>query len=293
MGRSSIAARSRTIRTRAALGFRAHSGWAALVAVAGPVAEPAAVVRRHVVLSDRTPRQPFHAAEGRPFAAAEDLVRRSTDEANALADRAVREAVAELQAIGHEVVASGLLLSAGRPLPGLREILASHSLIHSAEGELFRDVLRQASRRCGLGLVEVRERELEERAAQALRRPTADLQRRLAEWGKALGSPWTQDEKRAALVAWMALETAVGGGRTSRSRDDRRGTASSFPGAGSGRPSSPSPSRAAVGRAPSRAHRRRRAASRSGRGPPGPARSSQCARYSTAPRSRSRATVLL
>jgi len=200
-----MATRSRPSRSEAALGFRSHSGWAALVAVAGPLAGPAAVVRRRVELSRGTPRQPFHAAEGRPFPAAEDLIRRSTDEAQALAQREVQEAVAELRAMGHEPVASGLLLAAGRPLPGLREVLASHAFIHAAEGELFREVLREATRRCGLLLVEVRERELEDRAARSLRRPATELQRRVADWGRALGSPWTQDEKRAALVAWLAL----------------------------------------------------------------------------------------
>ena len=200
-----MATRSSSSRSQAALGFRAHSGWAALVAVAGPVAEPTAVLRRRVVLSDKTPRQPFHAAEGQPFAAAEELIRRSTGEAQALAEREVQEAVAQLRAMGHEPVSSGLLLAAGRPLPGLREVLASHAFIHTAEGELFREVLREATRRCGLLLVEVRERDLEDRAARSLRRSATELQRRVAEWGKALGSPWTQDEKRAALVAWLAL----------------------------------------------------------------------------------------
>jgi hypothetical protein len=200
-----MATRSSSSRSEAALGFRAHSGWAALVAVAGPVREPVAVLRRRVVLSETTPRQPFHAAEGRPFASAEDLILRSTEEAGALAEAALREAVADLRAMGHEAVASGLLLAAGRPLPGLRDILTSHALIHAAEGELFREVLRQASRRCGLRLAEVGERELEERAPRSLRSPHAVLQRRVADWGKALGSPWTQDEKRAALVAWLAL----------------------------------------------------------------------------------------
>jgi hypothetical protein len=204
--------RSISSRSEAALGFRAHSGWAALVAVAGPAAEPIAVVRRRVVLSDKTPRQPFHAAEGQPFAAAEELIRRSTEEAAALAERAVNEAIAELRAIGHEAVASGLLLAVTRPLPGLAAILASHALIHTAEGELFRDVLRQASRRSGLGLTEVGDRELEEKATRSLRRPPAVLQRRIADWGKALGSPWTQDEKRAALVAWLALSARSAGG---------------------------------------------------------------------------------
>ena len=203
--------RSGSGTSEAALGFRSHSGWAALVAVAGPAAEPAVVVRRRVELSRRTPRQPFHAAEKRPFAAAEGLIRRATDEATTLAERAVEEAIAELRAAGHEPVAAGLVLAAGRPLPGLRDVLASHALIHAAEGELFRDVLRQASRRCGLRVTEVRERDLEERAARSLGRSAAELARRLAEWGKALGPPWTQDEKRAALVAWLALGSGADG----------------------------------------------------------------------------------
>ena len=174
------------------------------------------VVRRRVELSRRTPRQPFHAAEGRPFAAAEALIRRSTDEATTLAERAVEAAIAELRATGYEPVAGGLLLAAGRSLPGLRDVLASHALIHAAEGELFRDVLRQASRRCGLRVTEVRERDLEERAARSLRRSAAELGRRLAAWGKTLGPPWTQDEKRAALVAWLALGSEAGGGPTAR-----------------------------------------------------------------------------
>ncbi|HEX9186911.1 MAG TPA: hypothetical protein VGB87_07560 [Vicinamibacteria bacterium] len=202
--------RSSSRRSEASLGFRAHSGWAALVAVAGPGAEPIAVLRRRLVLSEGTPRQPFHAAEGRPFATAEELIFRSTEEARALAERAVKDAVAELRAAGHEPVASGLLLAAGRSLPGLREVLASHALIHAAEGELFREALRQASRRHGLGLLEVRERELEGRAARSLRQPLAGIQRCVAGWGRELGPPWTQDEKRAALVAWLAL--AAGGG---------------------------------------------------------------------------------
>jgi hypothetical protein len=200
-----MVSRSSSSRSEAALGVRAHSGWAALVAVAGPLAEPVAVLRRRVVLSKERPRQPFHAAEGRPLPAAEDLVRRSTEEAAALAERSLEEAVLELRAEGHEPVALGLLLAAGRPLPELPAILASHALIHAAEGELFRDVLRRAGRGCGLRLAEVGERELEEKAQRSLARPLAELQARVASWGKILGPPWTQDEKRAALVAWLAL----------------------------------------------------------------------------------------
>lgn len=176
-----------------------------LLAVAGQAATPAVIVRRRIVLSEQTPRQPFHAAEGQPLAAAEDLIRRSTDEATARADQAVGEAIGEVRAAGHEPVAGGLLLAAMRPLPALRDVLASHALIHAAEGALFREVLRHAIARHGLRVTEATERQLEERASRALLRSVPELTRRLAEWGKVLGPPWTQDEKRAALVAWLAL----------------------------------------------------------------------------------------
>jgi hypothetical protein len=191
--------------TNAAIGFRAHSGWAAQVAVAGTPTEPAIVFRRRIELSKKTPRQPFHAAEHLEFAKAEKLIRRATDEAMALAARAIDEAAAELRADGHKLVAAGLLLAAGKPLPDLAHILGSHALIHSAEGELFRDVLRRASADAGLRVTEIRERDLDGHAASALR--ASEITSRLAQWGKVVGPPWTQDEKRAALVAWLALAT--------------------------------------------------------------------------------------
>jgi hypothetical protein len=48
---------------------------------------------------------------------------------------------------GFKIVRSALLLTSGRALPELKKILASHALIHSADGELFRDSLRAA---CGV-----------------------------------------------------------------------------------------------------------------------------------------------
>src|SRR5262245_2572731 len=65
----------------AALGFSSHSGWATLVAVAGPRESPSLVLRRRVVLAVRQPRQPFHAAEGKTFAQAESLVGCAVQEA--------------------------------------------------------------------------------------------------------------------------------------------------------------------------------------------------------------------
>ena len=90
----------------------------------------------------------------------------------------------------------------------LMEILASHSLVHTADGELFRAAILRACGRCGLNTESIKEKELLERAEIALRVKSAALLRRLTELGKPIGSPWSQDEKFATLAAWLALAPA-------------------------------------------------------------------------------------
>ncbi len=207
----------RTARTnkaaRAAVGFRAHSGWAALVALAGPARSPAVVARRRIELIDPAipgSKQPYHAVEGQELERAEAHIHRCTDTARQLGRDALRAVIADLRRSAHEVVGCGNLLASGRPLPGLAATLASHALIHTAEGVLFRDALSHAGARCKLPVTEVRERELFDRAAAELGLPVAQLRRRLNELGKSLGPPWTQDQKLAALVAWLALAASEG-----------------------------------------------------------------------------------
>ena len=100
---------------------------------------------------------------------------------------------------------AGVLLASGKPLPALDKILSSHALIHTADGELFREALLHASARCGLAMTCVKERELLDRAVQAFRLKPDALLRRVTELGRSLGAPWSQDEKFATLAAWLAL----------------------------------------------------------------------------------------
>ena len=194
--------------TKAAVGFRAHSGWSALVAVAAGARWPVVIDRRRIELADAAipgSMQPYHAAEPMKLKDAETYIQRSIDQARRLAQRALHAAIDELRKSGHEVAGCGILLASGRPAPALAAILASHPLIHTAEGELFRDALRYASERCKLPVTAVKERDLFERAAAELRIPSGELQRRVAEMGRAIGPPWRQDQKLAALVGWLAL----------------------------------------------------------------------------------------
>ena len=150
-------------------------------------------------------RQPYHTAkrmapdDGRAFVAQVQA------KARRLAYRAIRDLQESLRAQGYRLTRCGLVLASGRPLPRLPQILASHALIHTADGELFREALLYAGARCGLGSAAVKQKELLSEAARVLRLEPNDLTRRIADLGREIGPPWSQDEKFASLAAWIAL----------------------------------------------------------------------------------------
>ncbi len=193
---------------QAALGFRVHSGWAAVVAVCVDKGSPVVLARQRVHLVETFTyefRQPYHTAKKRPLAEAREFISRMRAEAKRLAYRAIRELESRTQEQGVKLTRCGLLLASGRPLPGLEKILASHALIHTADGELFREALLHASARRGLREFTIKERELLDRAGQVFRAKPNELMRRVTELGRSLGAPWSQDEKFATLAAWLAL----------------------------------------------------------------------------------------
>jgi hypothetical protein len=166
-------------------------------------------LRRRLVLADPAiegSKQPYHAAEGRKPRDAERIVSRCVDSSRRLAREALGAVHAELAGAGREIAGCGLLLASGRPLPeDLHAILASHALIHAAEGEMFRDVLVQAGEHYSIPVMRVRERELMDHAAVATGLAASELQKRAGELGRPLGPPWRQDEKLATLAAWLVL----------------------------------------------------------------------------------------
>ncbi|MBI4467422.1 MAG: hypothetical protein HY656_08375 [Acidobacteria bacterium] len=192
----------------AALGLRAHSGWAALVALAGSSRKPAVVERRRIQTADPAipgSKQPYHAAEGWELDKAAKYLRRCTARSRLLARQALRSVINDLKKRGYGVVGCGLLLGSGQTPASLASILTSHPLIHTAEGQLFREVLVHAAKHCRMPVTGVKERELFPQAAARLRLPVRKLQSWVAGMGRDLGPPWTQDQKLAALVGWLAL----------------------------------------------------------------------------------------
>jgi hypothetical protein len=194
----------------AAVGFRVHSGWAAMVAVCLEKGAPVVFFRQRVQLVNTftyTFRQPYHTAEKMPLAGAREFIAQVEKEAKELAVRAIQGMRAELEHLEIKLTHGSLLLASGRPLPELENVLASHALIHTADGELFRGAILHAFARCGLRASTVKEKELLERARNVFRAQPAALLRRVTELGKPFGSPWSQDEKYATLAAWIALKT--------------------------------------------------------------------------------------
>jgi len=168
---------------RIALGFRAHSGWAAAVAVSGSFELPDVLERRRLAIA-QGPRQPYHAAEPLPFSEAEALILRCRVEALELAVAAIEELRRAFAA-----KSAGVLVGRPRPLPPLPAILKSHAAIHTAEGVFYREVMIEACQLCGLRVARVPEKEIAARVS--------DLPR--------LGPPWTADEKLATLAALATL----------------------------------------------------------------------------------------
>jgi hypothetical protein len=168
-----------------------------MVAAAGTLKTPQVLERRRITIADpQLPgsKQPYHAAAELPFSEAEASLLRALESSRALALHAMRTSIDALRSRGHEVVACGLLLGSGKPLPELPEILASHPLLHTAEGQMFRDVLWSAACACNLPVTGVPEKQV----------PAASLSA-IGSLGKAIGPPWTQDQKYATVVALMAL----------------------------------------------------------------------------------------
>jgi hypothetical protein len=198
-----------------AFGVKAHSGWAALVALGEHGRRLDVVERRRLALVDdedaEWAKQPYHAAEGLAAADAEAVVTRAIAAAHARAEDALTRLLAERRARGDEVVACGVLLGSGMPAWSVAEILAVHMRMHKAEGELFRDALAKGAERAGLPCIGVREKEVEAVAGKVLSLPAAELSRCLAETGRRAGPPWARDQKEAALAAWIALRRAARG----------------------------------------------------------------------------------
>src|SRR5277367_4508551 len=151
---------------RAAIGVRMHSGWGALVAVCLDAGKVQIIERRRIeVIDAATPgaKQPYHFAKDLDLPRAEKFIGKCFADSQQLAANAIRDLLAELSRRKYRVKGAAVVLASGRPLPPLAKILAAHPLLHTAEGQFFREVFAKACDICDLPVEGIRERDLEER----------------------------------------------------------------------------------------------------------------------------------
>src|SRR5438128_1309183 len=203
-----MSAGSRDSGRAAALGCRAHTGWAALVVVAGGLARPEVLFRGRAELGDpdgRVRRNVYQAARGLQPAAAAELVqaaeRIAAEQAAAALERTVREATDEGTVVRSCAVVVGTFPGGAR----LESILASHALAHAAEGRLYQGALLQGAESRGLEAVAIPKRSIWEQGEAALGVAQDELRHWIDQLRREVGPPWAQDQKLAALAAWIAL----------------------------------------------------------------------------------------
>jgi hypothetical protein len=199
---------------RAAIGLRAHMGWAAAVGIALEDGAPQLVFSSIIATApegDRIAKEPYHVAAGwdgltrvkpHPDPAAAVAQGRKTQER--MASKAIANIVSELKAKKLKVVAGAVLATRGLQTYTLEEALGHHAHIHVAEGMAVRDAVRFALKVNKIPSREFDQKSLYIEGASTLKLTEARLKQRLTEL-KGTAKPWTQDQKLCALAAWLSL----------------------------------------------------------------------------------------
>jgi hypothetical protein len=174
----------------------------------GGVARPEVVFRGRAELGDpagRVRRNVYHAARALELAAAAALVeaakRIAAEQATAAFERTVRQASDEGAVVRSCAVVVGTFPGGAR----LESILASHALVHAAEGRLYQGALLQSAESCGLATIAVPRRSIWEEGESALGVARDELRQWIDQLRREVGPPWAEDQKLAALAAWIAL----------------------------------------------------------------------------------------
>jgi hypothetical protein len=188
----------------AAIGVTVKSGWACVVLLAGPAARPRVIDSRRIELSDPAipeARQPYHAGFGTARSAGAERSRLVAG-VTRFGRRSVMDVIRHYRSLGHRVTGAGIIVGS---LIDPKQIANDHIRIHAMEGQLFREVVRNAAARMRLRCWICRERDLIAQSAKALQRSEGVLRRTVAALGEDVDGPWRAEHKAAALAAWVVI----------------------------------------------------------------------------------------
>ena len=190
---------------RIAIGFRVKTGRATAVVMAGPASAPRVLSRKSLQLWDPAvpeSHQPWHAEFELPAEESARIVPKALAAVERIALSALRELVGEVQT--EQGVILGISLVAGSATDP-ESIRNPHMRAHAREGQLFPHALAAAARTMRIPAVMMVESEVFASAAAKLGKSPGAIKAAVAEMGRAVGKPWSAEEKCAAAAAWITL----------------------------------------------------------------------------------------
>ncbi len=186
------------------IGFRAKTGKAIAVALAAGDTVPEFVGRWNVLLHDPdipATFQPHHEVMELPWPEAQRAVRPFQRRIEKIAAAVLAELTGDLKQRGFQLSSVGV---AGSPDRNLEKLGNFHIRAHAAEGILFRKVIEAAAAKRRLQWRGFSDRNILQTAGAELGLKDEQIGSVLAGIGRAAGRPWRQDERAAAIAAWLA-----------------------------------------------------------------------------------------
>ncbi|MDB5455253.1 MAG: hypothetical protein JWP92_838 [Caulobacter sp.] len=190
----------------AVLGFRPHTYWTAVVAVAGRADAPRIVERRRIAFAAGHERFVYHQAAELEPARAQALIDAVRAATGANAAREIGGLLTDLRSEGLTVDVAVTPAGTAKPPEALADILRVHARVHAAEGSFYREVVAAACDALGLRVRRVIERDLPAQLGRSLGVEPAALEARLKTMGAPLGPPWNEDYRLATQAAWLHLD---------------------------------------------------------------------------------------
>jgi hypothetical protein len=179
-----------------------------MVVLGGTAAAPSLLARSRVqLIDDHDPesKQPYHAVESLCVEEASGRLAGYMAIATRFAHACIRAQSEELKARGIVIGSVGIIDSSSRKQVSLPAILASHALIHAADGDHFRNALFVAAEQCRLQVCRLPAKHLEAHAGECLGLPVNRILGTVDNLARGKGPPWGADQKKAALLAWTLL----------------------------------------------------------------------------------------
>ena len=179
-----------------------------MVAASGRPGTVNILLRRRIELlpaDGSIPRFVYHPAAELARDPAQEAVAEAREAARRCSETAVRQVVSLLKQRNIAVHTCGMLKGSTAVPEDLSKILASHALIHAAEGALFQDAIAAACKQAGMNVVSARERDLWSLAGSAYGIDPLRLREQIDGIRQLVGPPWGADQKIATVAALMAL----------------------------------------------------------------------------------------